>query len=225
MPGGFVNLFRTFVNAAARIGPAAKLWRPYDEYQEAVHGITWQQKCTVYNRQTACAHAKGGKRKPLLKDRAVTTHIFIDSRTRIKCMLCGLEAWSNSGQDFKFAYMQKLAESSSNRWSASEQVLLEVKKGETTSATFPDTEAGRAALREKFPNWDGTVNPYVLMDVTPEDNGLKIPAGHSPIKGVEASTPEAGPDDLGAIIISARDACVVVQDKWPEKSKDDSGSV
>lgn len=200
------SLFNSFVNLAARVGPAAKLWRPYDEYQEAVVGIAWQIKCKTYNRQTSCSHNKGGRYSPIRKkDYAVTTHTFIDSRTRIKCMLCGLEAWSNSGEDFKYAYMKSLAEDSSNRPSSSEQILLEVKRGKVTLATFPDTDAGRVALRKQFPNWDGTVNPDVLMDVAPENDGLKIPAGHSPIKGVEASTPEAGPYDPGAIIVTAYD--------------------
>ena len=58
-----------------------------------------------------------------------------------------------------------------------------------------------AALRKRFPEWDGVVNPYRLMDVAKEDDKLGIPEDHSPIKGIEASTPEVGPDDPGAIIV------------------------
>ena len=205
----WVERFSTFMNRSARLGPYAKATRSLhkDEIAEAMADITWQTKCRIYNQQTSCNHRKGGKYRHGLqhRDHAVTTHIFIDSRTRIKCVLCGLEAWSKSGENFKFAYLQSLAEKSTNRYSASEQVLLKVTQGQVELATFPDTDAGRAALRKKFPGWNGKVRPYGLMDVTKEDNGLGIPEGHSPIKGVEASTPEAGPDSPNAIIVSAHD--------------------
>lgn len=202
--GGF---FSFFVNEAARVGPSSKLWHRFDEYQEAIHAITWQTKCRIYNLQTSCRHMKGGKyRSWAQKDPAITTHTFIDSKTRLKCMLCGTEAWSNSGQDFKFAYLQKLAERSTNHPSSSERVLLEVTQGKVALATFPNTDEGRAALKKKYPNWDGRCEGYPAWYEAPkEDDGLKIPEGHSPIKGVEASTPEAGPDSPGAIIVAAHD--------------------
>lgn len=124
----WVDRFRLYVNLAAEAGPYAKMYHPEGhegDVAEALSTITWEIKCRVYNQQTSCRHNKGGKYNPLRrKDHAVTTHTFVDSRTRIKCMLCGLEAWSNSGEDFKFAYMRKLAEDSSNRASASEQVIV-----------------------------------------------------------------------------------------------------
>lgn len=109
--------------------------------------------------------------------------------------------------------MLTLAEDSTNRFSASEQVLLEVTQGKVTLATFPDTDAGRAELRKKFPNWNGTISPYRLMDVTKEDDGLKIPEGHSPIKGMLASEPEAGPDSPSAIIVTAHDNLLYKEQK------------
>ena len=205
----WIERFSVFMNRSARLGPYAPSLRSLhkDEIEEAMADITWQTKCLIYNRQTSCQHVKGGKYRPVraYRDHAITTHTFIDSKTRLKCMLCGIEAWSNSGMDFKFAYLQSLAELSSNHPSASEQVLLEVTQGKVTLATFPDTDAGRAELRKKFPNWDGTISPYRLMDVTKEDDGLKIPEGHSPIKGMLASEPEAGPDSPNAIIVTAHD--------------------
>lgn len=201
------SLVGSFINSAARIGPAAKLWRQTDEYKEALACIDWEMKCKIYNRQRRCNHIKGGKFRPRvgILDYNVTTHTFIDGRTRIQCVLCGTEAYSNSGWDFKFAWLRRMAESSTNRPSSSEQVQLEVKCGKALMATFPDTPTGREALRKRFPEWDGTVNPYMLMDVTKEDDALGIPEGHSPIKGVEASTPEAGPDSPGAIIVNPED--------------------
>lgn len=199
--------FSAFLNGSARLGPYAKATRSLhkDEIAEAMCDITWQTKCRIYNRQRACQHLKGGKGRPTTgKDHAVTTHTFIDSRTRIKCMLCGLEAWSNSGQNFKFAYMQSLAERSSNHPSASEQVLLKVTQGKTVLATFPNTNEGRTALRKRFPNWNEAYG-QPEYDPPKEDDELKIPEGHSPIKGVEASTPEAGPDSPSAIIVTAHD--------------------
>lgn len=199
------SLFSSFVNSAARIGPAAKLWRQVDEYKKALVSIDWEMKCKIYNRQRRCTHLKGGRHRGRATDFNVTTHTFIDSRTRIKCVLCGIEAWSNSGQDFKFAWMRRMAQNSTNCPSSSERVLLEATSGKAVLATFPDTPAGREAMHKRFPEWDGTVNPYVLMDVTKEDDKLGIPEGHSPIKGIEASTPEAGPDSPGAIIVDTED--------------------
>lgn len=204
----WLERFSVFVNQSARLGPYAKAARGLhkDEIEEAMADITWQIKCRIYNRQVSCRHLKGGKnRLSISKDHAITTHTLIDSKTRLKCMLCGLEAWSNSGMDFKFAYLKSLAERSTNHPSASEQVLLEVRQGEVILDTFPDTDSGRKALRDKFPNWDGTIAPYRFADVTKEDSGLKIPEGHSPIKGMKASEPEAGPNSPDAIIVTAHD--------------------
>lgn len=214
----WVDRFSVFMNLSAKHGPYAEAIRGLhkDEIEEAMADITWQTKCQIYNRQTSCRHLKGGKFRhgSLHKDHAVTTHVFIDSRTRIKCMLCGLEAWSNSGMDFKFAYMQSLAERSSNHPSASEQVLLEVTQGQATLATFPNTDEGRVALRKKFPNWDGTyTRPATFYEPPKEDGGLGIPEGHSPIKGIEASTPEAGPDSPNAIIVTAFDDLLYKEQK------------
>lgn len=125
-----------------------------NDYAEAIADITWQMKCLTYEKQKACLHLKGGKYRPTL-DYAVTTHTFIDGRQRIKCMLCGLEAWRNSGEDFKFAYMRDLAEYSTNRQSASEQPLLGVKFGGDMVEYFHHTPAGIAALKAKYPLWDG----------------------------------------------------------------------
>lgn len=198
--------FLTFVNLSAKYGPYAKATRGLhkEEIEEAMADITWRMKCQIYNRQTSCSHRKGGKTRAHHSDHAVTTHTFIDSRTRIKCVLCGLEAWSNSGQDFKFAYMQSLAKRSTNWPSSSEQVLLEVRRGKVILATFPNTDEGRAALRKRFPNWNGK---YGQPEYEPpkQDENTAIPEGHSPIKGVEASTPEPGPEDLKAIVVTAYD--------------------
>ncbi len=125
-----------------------------NDYAEAIADITWQVKCRVYNVQSKCKHLKGGNYR-LTKDYAVTTHTFIDGRQRIKCMLCGLEAWSNSGEDFKFAYMRDLAEYSTNCPSASEQPVLGVKFGGDIVEYFRHTPAGIAALKAKYPLWDG----------------------------------------------------------------------
>lgn len=202
----WIERFSVFINRSTRLGPYASAVRNLhkDEIEEAMADITWQIKCKVYNRQTTCTHRKGGKIGTCRRDHAVTTHVFIDSRTRIKCMLCGLEAWSKSGEDFKFAYMQSLAEQSTNRYSASEQVLLEVTQGQVTLATFPNTDEGRAALRKKFPNWDGAYR-QPTYDPPKEDSGVVIPEGHSPIKAIKASTPEPGPESPNAIIVTAHD--------------------
>lgn len=202
----WVTRFAEFINLSAKHGPYAKAVRDLhkEEIEEAMADITWQIKCRTYNRQVTCKHRKGGKTRAAFADHAVTTHTFIDSRTRIKCMLCGLEAWSNSGMDFKFAYMRSLADISTNCPSASEQVLLQVTQGKTVLATFPNTESGRVALRKAYPGWNGEIQ-QPEYNPPAEDDGLKIPEGHSPIKGVEASTPEAGPDNPGAIVVTAHD--------------------
>ena len=108
----------------------------------------------------------------------MTTHTFIDGRQRIKCMLCGLEAWSNSGEDFKFAYMRDLAEYSTNRPSASEQPVLGVKFGGFIVEYFRHTPAGIAALKAKYPLWDGKFKRAGSDE------------GESPIKGREPATKE-----------------------------------
>lgn len=95
----WIERFSVFMNRSARLGPYAPSLRKLhkDEIEEAMADITWQTKCRIYNQQTTCTHRKGGKVRTYHRDHAVTTHVFIDSRTRIKCMLCGLEAWSKSG--------------------------------------------------------------------------------------------------------------------------------
>ena len=181
-----------------------------NDYAEAIADITWQVKCRTYEKQKACLHLKGGKYRPTFtKDYAVTTHTFIDGRQRIKCMLCGLEAWSNSGEDFKFAYMRDLAEYSTNRPSASEQPLLGVKFGGYIVEYFHHTPAGIAALKAKYPLWDGKFkragsdetedadgSRAEFQDdsiyLKPEDSKdfVQIGEGTSPIKGHEPATKE-----------------------------------
>jgi len=204
----WADRFSVVINGFARVGPYSKLAKGLfkDEIEEAMADITWQTKCAVYNRQVECTHLKGGRTRSRYasRDYAVTKHTFIDSRTRIKCVLCGLEAWSNSGEDFKFAYMQSLADDSTNCPSASEQVLLQVKRGKAVLATFPNTDSGRAELRKAYPNWNGEIQ-QPEYDPPKEDDGLKIPEDHSPIKGMHASTPEAGPDSPSAIIVAFHD--------------------
>ena len=145
-----------------------------NDYAEAIADITWQVKCRTYEKQKACLHLKGSKyRSTFTKDYAVTTHTFIDGRQRIKCMLCGLEAWSNSGEDFKFAYMRDLAEYSTNCPSASEQPVLGVKFGGFIVEYFHHTPAGIAALKAKYPLWDGKVK-RAGSDETEDADGSRV---------------------------------------------------
>ena len=211
----WLKRFSTYINLVAKHGPYAKALRSLHkrDIEEAIADITWQTKCRTYNRQQACKHLKGGNYRPLqVKDYAITIHTFIDSRTRLKCMLCGVEAWSNSGMDFKYNWLKSLAEQSTNWPSASEQVLLEVRRGKILLATFPNTETGRTELRKQFPNWDGTYT-QPGYDPPKEDDTLKIPEGHSPIKGALASTLE-----------SAEGVIVVAQDLLYSGSPDTEGA-
>lgn len=202
-----------------------------NDYEEAIADITWQTKCRVYNKQSRCKHSKGGKRKPapVSRDYAVTTHTFIDGRQRIKCMVCGLEAWSNSGEDFKFAYMSNLAEYSTNCPSASEQPVLGVKFNGYIVEYFHHTPAGIAALKAKYPLWDGKFkragsdetedadgSRAEFQDdsiyLKPEDSKDFVQIGEdiNPIKGREPATklPDEG-------ITIADDATVVYHDICP----------
>lgn len=206
----WVDRFKRYVGLAAEAGPYAKVLKPRDrlyDVTDAINAITWQTKCRIYNRQTECSHLKGGKYKPLgfIRDYALTTHTFIDGRTRIKCMLCGLEAWDFSGEDFKFAYMRRLADSSTNQPSASEQPRLEAKFSDGSTVSFPNTPRGRAEFRAKHPTWNGKVDG---QDLFPEDSVYSIsednerwvnfPNGHSPIKGRLKSTLE---NDEGITVV------------------------
>jgi hypothetical protein len=175
-----------------------------NDYAEAIADITWQVKCRTYEKQKACLHLKGGKYR-FTKDYAVTTHTFSDGRQRIKCMLCGLEAWSNSGEDFKFAYMRDLAEYSTNCPSASEHLVLGVKFSDYIVEYY--TPAGIAALKAKYPLWDGKFKRAGSDEtedadgsrvefqedsiyLKPEDSKdfVQIGEGVSPIKGREPAT-------------------------------------
>lgn len=204
--------FSTFVNRAAKLGPYHKVLAAlfHEQTEDAVSSITWQSTCRTYNRQRACRHLKGGKYSPksVARDYAVTTHTFIDSLTRIKCMLCGTEAWSNSGMDYKFNWLASLAEMSTNCPSASEQVKLEVKRNEWVVDTFPNTAAGRAALKAKYPRWNGLIDgvdqfPEESLWVIPENDErfVQFPKDHSPIKGFLASTLESAE----GVIVTAQD--------------------
>lgn len=212
-----------YVNLAAKAGPASTAEK--EQIEEALANITWRYKCKTYNRQQACKHLKGGKyRSGPVKDYALTTHTFVDSRTRIKCMLCGLEAWSHSGEDFKFNWLASLAEISTNCPSASERLLLAVKIGGKKIAEFPNTYEGRAALRRAYPNWDGKIDgedefpeDSVYSISAADDRWVQFPSNHSPIKGLLASTLESAE---GTIVAADEGIIVVVQDSMLDKEKE-----
>ncbi len=112
----FGQLFRL---VASHSGLYAKWYKPED-WEESGAASAWELKCKAYEKQSACHHLKGSYTN-FVKDYAVVTHIFIDGKARIKCMLCGLEAWSHSGEEFKFSYMLNMAQQSTNTPSSSER--------------------------------------------------------------------------------------------------------
>jgi hypothetical protein len=214
-----------------------------DKYEQETADITWQWKCKIYERQRTCSHLKGSElRGPFVKDYAITTHTFIDGRTRCKCMLCGLEAWSRSGEDFKFAYLRDLAYVSTNTASSSEQPMYVVTEGKETSDHFPATPKGLATLKAKYPNVQvppdieqqheiSIGGPYSYNEYDIKEGKspyLNIGEDTSPIKGVQPATkmdlgePPSGIQDkaTGEVFVRAEDGTAVSWGVYPIEKED-----
>lgn len=205
----FDRLMRTISRSSEAFGKKVRT----TEWEEAIAAITWESKCRDYNRQRACKHLKGGKfRGSYVKDYAVVTHTFITGKIRVKCMLCGLEAWSQSGEDYKFAYMFEMTELSTNKASASEQPVLGVVLNNTIVELFHNIPGVEEKIKAKYPLWNGTVKPttggidyksvsVVYLDSVykmSEEKPIDIGEDTNPIKGFQPATKL---DESGGVLL------------------------
>lgn len=210
--------FDKYMRLAATAGPYSAVSQN-GEIAEAMSTILWKHKCATYNKQTECTHRKGGGfrgrcyARATSVDYAVTEHTFIDGRTRLKCMLCGTEAYNFSGQDFKFAYLRKFANRTTNCPSASEHfAYIVTRPGDEplVLAKYPRTPAGLEALKRDYPDWNGEFGPpsvggYVVtvQDHVPTlaDEHLLKDDDTNPIKGIQAATKFDDPTAAPFIIV------------------------
>lgn len=208
----FSLLLRKIFKSSEEYGQKANT----EQYAEALAQITWETKCRTYNIQRVCRHRKGGRYQPLAHtvDYAVTTHTFIDGRTRIKCALCGLEAYNKSGEDFKFAYLADLAEQSTNCPSSSERLLLGIIIGGKLVENFNNIPGVQEKIKAKYPLWDGVIKSpdevkYVDDETKvvftesiyeqPASDFKDIGEDTNPIKGIQPATQMDIPDQWKAI--------------------------
>lgn len=211
----WVRRFVNFVTAAIMAGPDARAYPCNDgarfDYALATQRIGWEWKCRLFNRQQDCRHKKGGVHASRHADFNVTTHKFIDGRTRIKCVLCGIEAWDYSGEDFKFARMQKMANNSTNHPSSSQYFSYVVKRGKVVVAEYPIVPLGYEALKRNHPHALHLPDKYVPLTeirseafwvpgpyTNEESEYVQIGEDTNPIKGVQ---PPTKIDDAPYIIV------------------------